>query len=47
MSGLKVGKSYTIKATWTGDGYVVDELQWMRPLSAATMNSSEPGRSRR
>jgi hypothetical protein len=31
MSGLEVGKSYTIKATWTDDGYVVDELQWRRP----------------
>jgi hypothetical protein len=31
MSGLKVGRSYTIKATRTADGYLVDELQWRRP----------------
>ncbi|MFL6262492.1 MAG: hypothetical protein ACJ76Y_22570 [Thermoanaerobaculia bacterium] len=31
ISGLKVGKSYTIRATWTKDGYVVDERQWRRP----------------
>jgi len=30
QSGLKVGQSRTIKATWTEDGYVVDELQWRR-----------------
>ena len=30
QSGLKVGESRTIKATWTEDGYVVDELQWRR-----------------
>lgn len=27
-AGLQVGQSYTIKATSTGAGYVVDELQW-------------------
>jgi hypothetical protein len=30
-SGLEIGKSYTIKATWTDKGYVVDETQWRRP----------------
>ena len=28
-SGLRVGRSYTIKATWTGDSYAVDQYQWM------------------
>ncbi|MFT3775046.1 MAG: hypothetical protein QM820_57595 [Minicystis sp.] len=30
-SGLSKGHSYTIEAKWVGDGYAVDELQWMRP----------------
>src|SRR5262245_33360251 len=30
-AGLKVGESYTIPARWTGDGYLVDELElWKR-----------------
>ena len=29
-SGLEVGKAYTIKATWTGKGYAVDQHQWRR-----------------
>jgi hypothetical protein len=29
-SGLEVGKSYTIRAKWTGKGYAVDERQWRR-----------------
>ena len=29
LSGLRVGRSYTIKATWTGDSYAVDQYQWM------------------
>jgi hypothetical protein len=29
-SGLKVGASRRIEATWTEEGYVVDELQWRR-----------------
>ena len=32
-AGLQVGKTYTVKATWTGAGYVVDELQWRQPGS--------------
>jgi hypothetical protein len=28
QSGLEVGRSCTVKATWTGEGYVVDEAQW-------------------
>ena len=28
-SGLAVGKQYEIRATWTGQGYAVDELQWL------------------
>lgn len=27
-SGLAVGTECTIRATWTGSGYVVDENQW-------------------
>ena len=31
QAGLKVGMSYTIPARWTGDGYLVDELEiWKR-----------------
>jgi hypothetical protein len=30
QSGLQVGRAYTIKATWTGDGYVVDEPKLRR-----------------
>jgi hypothetical protein len=31
QAGLKVGKTYTIPARWTGDGYEVDELDvWRR-----------------
>lgn len=29
-AGLRVGRRYTIKATWTGDAYVVDEAQWRK-----------------
>ena len=29
ISGLQEGHSYTIKATWKGGGYDVDELQWI------------------
>lgn len=30
-AGLKVGKTYTIPAHWTGEGYLVDELDlWRR-----------------
>jgi hypothetical protein len=27
-AGLEVGATHTIHATWTGDGYLVDENQW-------------------
>jgi hypothetical protein len=27
-SGLEVGATRTIHATWTGDGYLVDDDQW-------------------
>lgn len=30
-AGLQVGQSYTVKATWIGAGYLVDELQWQKP----------------
>lgn len=29
LSGLKVGKTYTVEAKRTADGYTVDEFQWM------------------
>lgn len=29
-SGLEVGGTYRIRATWTGTGYSVDEKQWRR-----------------
>jgi hypothetical protein len=29
-AGLQVGQTYTIKATWTDKGYVVDEEQWRK-----------------
>lgn len=31
MSGLEVGRSYTVRAVWKDGGYVVDPLQWRRP----------------
>lgn len=31
-SGLQLGGSYTIKATWNGNGYLVDEHQWRKPV---------------
>ena len=31
MSGLEVGRSYTVRAVWKGRGYDVDPLQWRRP----------------
>jgi hypothetical protein len=27
-AGLEIGKTCTVHATWTGDGYLVDEHQW-------------------
>ena len=30
-SGLEVGATHTIHATWIGDGYVVDDNQWRSP----------------
>jgi hypothetical protein len=35
QSGLRVGRAYTIKATWTDKGYVVDESN-LRTASALT-----------
>jgi hypothetical protein len=29
-AGLRVGHTYTIKATWTTAGYIVDEAQWRK-----------------
>jgi hypothetical protein len=39
LSGLQVGRTYTIKATWTDKGYVVDELQWMKTNGSQTRTS--------
>ena len=36
QSGLEVGGTYTIKAKWIGNGYVVDELQWMKTTRRRT-----------
>ena len=30
LSGLHVGKQYTIRATRTANGYIVDDLRWRR-----------------
>jgi hypothetical protein len=30
MAGLEVGRRCTIEATWTGQGYLVDDSRWMR-----------------
>jgi hypothetical protein len=30
MAGLEVGGRYTIEATWTGQGYLVEDTRWMR-----------------
>lgn len=30
-AGLEVGATHTIHATWTGDGYLVDEFQFRSP----------------
>jgi hypothetical protein len=29
-AGLRVGQTYTIKATWTAAGYIVNEAQWRK-----------------
>ena len=39
LSGLQVGRTHTIKATWTDKGYVVDELQWMKTNGGQTGTS--------
>ena len=39
LSGLQVGRTYKIKATWTDKGYVVDELQWMKTNGGQTRTS--------
>ena len=38
QSGLRVGRAYTIKATWTVQGYVVDEST-LRTAGAGTKRS--------
>lgn len=39
-AGLRVGRSYTIKATWTADGYVVDEGSSGAQPSAGSSSTS-------
>jgi gas vesicle protein len=34
MAGLEVGRRCTIEATWTGQGYLVDDTRWMRDKDA-------------
>ena len=41
LSGLQVGQTYTIKATWIDKGYVVDELQWMKTNGGRTRTSKK------
>ena len=41
LSGLQVGRTYTIKATWIDKGYVVDELQWMKTNGGRTRTSKK------
>jgi hypothetical protein len=42
MSGLEVGRFYTVRAEWNGSGYVVDPLQWRRAqLSGAHIAASK------
>ena len=41
LSGLQVGRTYTIKATWTDKGYVVDERQWMKTVGGQTKTSKK------
>ena len=41
QSGLKKGRSYTIEAVWTGDGYSVDQLQWTtKPTTPARQDAA-------
>ena len=35
-SGLTVGRQYTIRATRTATGYMVDDLQWLVPAGQNT-----------
>ncbi len=41
QSGLQVGRTYTIKAKWIDNGYVVDELQWMKTNGGQTKPSKK------
>jgi hypothetical protein len=42
MSGLEVGHAYTIRATWTGNGYEVDSTQWRRRSARARAPDPPP-----
>jgi hypothetical protein len=41
LSRLQVGRTYTIKATGTDKGYVVDELQWVKTNGSQTRTSKK------
>lgn len=38
LAGLQVGKTYTIKATWTDAGYVVDDQQWRKRAQVSVVS---------
>jgi len=35
--GLRVGRAYTLKATRSEGGYLVDDTQWLKPVVSRTM----------
>ena len=38
LAGLQVGKTHTIKATWTDAGYVVDDQQWRKRAQVSVVS---------
>jgi hypothetical protein len=38
-AGLRVGRTYTIEARWTAEGFVVDEAQWRKGADARMKTS--------
>jgi len=41
LSGLQVGRTYSIRATWIVQGYVVDELQWLKANRGQTKDPAQ------
>jgi len=41
-AGLRVGQTYTIKARWTAEGYIVDESQWRKGPEARRKVARKP-----